>query len=54
MPAGVLNVLTADAAQSIEIGHVLCESDDGAPSVLHRSTEVGRILMRQCAGTLKN
>lgn len=53
MPAGVLNVLTADAAQSIEIGHVLCESDVVRHLSFTGSTEVGRILMRQCAGTLK-
>ena len=34
MPAGVLNVLTADAAVH-RIGHVLCERG-GAPPVLHR------------------
>lgn len=53
VPAGVLNVLTADAGQSIAIGKVLCES----PVVRHLSftgsTEVGRILMRQCAQTIK-
>ncbi|MBR7799936.1 NAD-dependent succinate-semialdehyde dehydrogenase [Undibacterium fentianense] len=53
MPAGVLNVLTADAEQSIAIGRVLCDS----PVVRHLSftgsTPVGRILMQQCAPTLK-
>ncbi len=53
MPAGVLNVLTADADNSIAIGHVLCDS----PVVRHLSftgsTEVGRILARQCANTVK-
>ncbi|MFG6465540.1 NAD-dependent succinate-semialdehyde dehydrogenase [Roseateles sp. BYS87W] len=53
MPAGVLNVLTADAAQSIEIGHVLCESDVVKHLSFTGSTEVGRILMRQCASTVK-
>ena len=53
MPAGVLNVLTADAAQSIEIGHVLCESDVVRHLSFTGSTEVGRILMRQCAPTVK-
>ncbi|MFX8180056.1 aldehyde dehydrogenase family protein, partial [Acinetobacter baumannii] len=27
MPSGVLNVLTAEATQSIEIGRILCESE---------------------------
>ncbi len=53
MPAGVLNVLTADASNSIAIGKVLCAS----PVVQHLSftgsTEVGRILAAQCAPTIK-
>ena len=53
IPAGVLNVLTADATGSVAIGRVLCES----PVVRHLSftgsTEVGRILMAQCAPTIK-
>jgi len=53
MPAGVLNVVTADDQQSIEVGQALCDS----PIVRHLSftgsTEVGRILMRQCAPTVK-
>lgn len=53
LPAGVLNVLSADAEQSQEIGKTLCAS----PLVRHLSftgsTEVGRILMQQCAPTLK-
>ena len=53
MPAGVLNVLTADAEGSIEIGRVLCESDVVRHLSFTGSTEVGRILMRQCAPTIK-
>ncbi|MBW8890743.1 MAG: NAD-dependent succinate-semialdehyde dehydrogenase [Burkholderiales bacterium] len=53
MPAGVLNVLTADSQQSIEIGQVLCESDVVKHLSFTGSTEVGRILMRQCAPTIK-
>ncbi len=53
VPAGVVNVLTADADQSIAIGKTLCAS----PVVRHLSftgsTEVGRILMAQCAPTVK-
>jgi len=53
MPAGVLNIVTADSANSIEIGKVLCSS----PVVRHLSftgsTEVGRILAAQCAPTIK-
>jgi succinate-semialdehyde dehydrogenase/glutarate-semialdehyde dehydrogenase len=53
MPAGVLNLLPADAARSIDIGQVLCTSDVVRHLSFTGSTEVGRILMRQCAGTVK-
>jgi succinate-semialdehyde dehydrogenase/glutarate-semialdehyde dehydrogenase len=53
MPAGVLNVLTSDADGSIAIGQVLCESDVVRHLSFTGSTEVGRILMRQCAPTIK-
>ncbi|MEB0137929.1 MULTISPECIES: NAD-dependent succinate-semialdehyde dehydrogenase [unclassified Undibacterium] len=53
IPAGVINVLSADAEQSIALGQVLCDS----PVVRHLSftgsTPVGRILMRQSAATVK-
>lgn len=53
IPAGVVNVLTADSEHSIAIGKVLCSS----PTVRHLSftgsTPVGRILMQQCAPTVK-
>jgi succinate-semialdehyde dehydrogenase/glutarate-semialdehyde dehydrogenase len=53
VPAGVINILTADSTNSIEIGKVLCDS----PVVRHLSftgsNEVGRILMSQCAPTVK-
>jgi succinate-semialdehyde dehydrogenase/glutarate-semialdehyde dehydrogenase len=53
IPAGVVNIITADANQSIAIGKTLCAS----PIVRHLSftgsTEVGRILMEQCAPTVK-
>ncbi|MGC4075601.1 MAG: NAD-dependent succinate-semialdehyde dehydrogenase [Rubrivivax sp.] len=53
MPAGVFNVLPADAANSIEIGNVLCSSDVVRHLSFTGSTEVGRILMKQCAPTIK-
>ena len=53
MPAGVLNILTADSANSIEIGRVLCSSDVVRHLSFTGSTEVGRILARQCAPTIK-
>ncbi|MFM7972952.1 MAG: aldehyde dehydrogenase family protein, partial [Betaproteobacteria bacterium] len=53
MPAGVLNLLPADAQRSVAIGHVLCESDVVRHLSFTGSTEVGRILMQQCAPTIK-
>ena len=53
MPAGVLNIITADAEQSIEIGKVLCSSDVVRHLSFTGSTEVGRILARQCAPSIK-
>ncbi|WP_088280691.1 NAD-dependent succinate-semialdehyde dehydrogenase [Ideonella sp. A 288] len=53
MPAGVLNIVTADAEGSIEVGKVLCSSDVVRHLSFTGSTEVGRILARQCAPTIK-
>ncbi|MGC4062918.1 MAG: NAD-dependent succinate-semialdehyde dehydrogenase [Aquabacterium sp.] len=53
MPPGVLNVITADAEQSIAVGKALCASDLVRHLSFTGSTEVGRILMQQCAPTVK-
>ena len=53
MPAGVLNVLSADGDNSIAIGRVLCASDTVRHLSFTGSTEVGRILAAQCAPTIK-
>jgi len=53
IPAGVLNMLTADGANSIAIGKVLCASDVVRHISFTGSTEVGRILMAQSAPTVK-
>ncbi len=52
-PPGVINVVTADAAQSIAVGKELCESPVVRKLSFTGSTAVGRILMQQCAPTLK-
>ncbi|MDO5104106.1 MAG: NAD-dependent succinate-semialdehyde dehydrogenase, partial [Lautropia sp.] len=52
-PPGVLNVVTADADNSITVGRALCESDIVRHLSFTGSTEVGRILMAQCAPTVK-
>ncbi|MDR3002818.1 MAG: NAD-dependent succinate-semialdehyde dehydrogenase, partial [Acidovorax sp.] len=53
IPAGVINVLSADSANSVAIGKLLCESDVVRHLSFTGSTEVGRILMAQCAPTIK-
>jgi succinate-semialdehyde dehydrogenase/glutarate-semialdehyde dehydrogenase len=53
IPAGVLNVITADGDNSIKIGKVLCASDTVRHLSFTGSTEVGRILAAQCAPTIK-
>lgn len=53
LPPGVLNVLSADADNSIAIGKALCESDIVRHLSFTGSTEVGRILMAQSAPTVK-
>jgi succinate-semialdehyde dehydrogenase/glutarate-semialdehyde dehydrogenase len=53
IPAGVLNMLTADGPNSIAIGKVFCASDVVRHISFTGSTEVGRILMAQSAPTVK-
>ena len=50
VPAGVLQVITGKAR---EIGAVMCESPIVSKLSFTGSTEVGRILMAQCAPTIK-
>jgi succinate-semialdehyde dehydrogenase/glutarate-semialdehyde dehydrogenase len=53
IPAGVLNMISADAGNSIAVGKVLCASDVVRHISFTGSTEVGRILMAQSAPTVK-
>jgi len=53
IPAGVINIVTADAGNSIAIGKALCASDVVRHISFTGSTEVGRILMAQSAPTVK-
>jgi len=53
IPAGVLNMITADADNSIAVGKVFCASDTVRHISFTGSTEVGRILMAQSAPTVK-
>jgi succinate-semialdehyde dehydrogenase/glutarate-semialdehyde dehydrogenase len=51
IPAGVLNLVTT--TDSPAVGRVMCESDLVRHLSFTGSTEVGRILMKQCAPTIK-
>ena len=51
LPPGVLNIIVAK--RSAEIGQLLCESNVVRHLSFTGSTEVGRILAKQCAPTIK-
>jgi succinate-semialdehyde dehydrogenase/glutarate-semialdehyde dehydrogenase len=53
IPAGVINMISADSANSIAVGKVFCASDVVRHISFTGSTEVGRILMAQSAPTVK-
>ncbi len=53
IPAGVFNVVLGDAQAAPEIGRVLCEDPRVRKLSFTGSTEVGRILLRQSADTIK-
>jgi succinate-semialdehyde dehydrogenase / glutarate-semialdehyde dehydrogenase len=53
IPKGVFNVVTGDAAAAPVIGSELCANPIIRKLSFTGSTEVGRILMRQCAPTIK-
>ncbi len=53
IPAGVLNMITADDQNSIAVGKTICASDVVRHISFTGSTEVGRILMAQSAPTVK-
>jgi succinate-semialdehyde dehydrogenase/glutarate-semialdehyde dehydrogenase len=53
IPAGVLNILSANSDNSIAIGKVFCSSDIVRHISFTGSTEVGRILMAQSAPSIK-
>jgi succinate-semialdehyde dehydrogenase/glutarate-semialdehyde dehydrogenase len=53
LPAGVLNIVTADAARAPEVGRTLCDDPRVRKISFTGSTEVGRILLRQSADTVK-
>jgi len=53
IPPGVINIVTSSRLNTAEVGSVLCESPLVAGLSFTGSTNVGKILYRQCAGTVK-
>jgi len=53
MPPGVFNIIPCDASQVPEVGRILCASPIVRKLSFTGSTEVGRLLMRQSADTIK-
>lgn len=52
-PAGVVNVITCSRANAPAVGNLLCQSPLVAGLSFTGSTEVGRILYRNCAAGIK-
>ena len=53
IPAGVINVVPTDKTNSSAVGRAICESPDVAALSFTGSTNVGKLLLKQCAGTVK-
>jgi len=53
IPAGILSILPSDYSNAPAIGQEFCESPDIGKITFTGSTEVGRILLRQSADTVK-
>jgi len=53
IPKGVINVVTCSREHTAEVGKLLCESPQVAGISFTGSTNVGKILYRQGAGTIK-
>lgn len=53
LPPGVFNLITCDGPQVAEVGRVLCATPLVRKLSFTGSTEVGRLLMRQSADTIK-
>src|SRR6266516_1446384 len=53
LPKGVLSMITGDAEDAPEIGGEMTSNPHVRKLGFTGSTEVGKLLMRQCAGTVK-
>lgn len=52
-PKGVVNIITSSRKNAPEIGEFFCKSHDIAGISFTGSTEVGKLLYQNCAGTIK-
>lgn len=53
IPAGVINVIPSSRANAVAVGGELCASPDVRKLSFTGSTGVGKLLMQQCASTVK-
>ncbi|XP_060862277.1 succinate-semialdehyde dehydrogenase, mitochondrial isoform X1 [Metopolophium dirhodum] len=53
IPKGVINIVTTSRENTPEIGKLLCESPDIYGISFTGSTEVGKLLYKQCSSTVK-
>lgn len=52
-PAGTINVLTSSVKNSVEVGKELCSNSKVRVLSFTGSTQVGKLLYKQCASTMK-
>jgi acyl-CoA reductase-like NAD-dependent aldehyde dehydrogenase len=50
IPAGVINVVPTNKANSSKVGLAICESEKVGALSFTGSTNVGKLLLKQCAG----
>merc|ERR1711937_611975 len=53
IPAGVVNIVPTNKANSSSVGAAICESEKVTALSFTGSTGVGKLLLKQCAGTVK-
>jgi len=53
IPPGVINIVPTNKENSSAVGKAICESPDVGALSFTGSTGVGKLLLRQCAGTVK-
>ena len=53
IPPGVINIVPTNKANSSKVGAAICESEKVTALSFTGSTGVGKLLLKQCAGTVK-